>query len=48
MLGDIDIDRVYLACGSIDLRKSIDRLAILVKEGNIPVTFYLVSAATYM
>lgn len=32
MLGDIDIDRVYLAYGSTDLRKSIDGLAILVKE----------------
>ena len=26
-------DRVYLACGSTDLRKSIDGLSILVKEG---------------
>ncbi|SFS45263.1 IS66 family insertion sequence element accessory protein TnpB [Marininema halotolerans] len=25
--------RVYLACGSTDLRKSIDSLAVLVKEG---------------
>lgn len=25
--------RVYLACGSTDLRKSIDGLAVLVKEG---------------
>jgi len=24
---------VYLACGSTDLRKSIDGLAVLVKEG---------------
>jgi transposase len=27
------LDRVYLACGSTDLRKSIDGLAVLVKEG---------------
>jgi transposase len=33
MLIDIAIDRVYLACGSADLRKSIDGLAVLVKEG---------------
>ncbi|NTZ20725.1 transposase [Paenibacillus sp. JMULE4] len=33
MLNDVSVDRVYLACGSTDLRKSIDGLAILVKEG---------------
>ena len=33
MLGRVDVDRVYLACGSTDLRKSIDGLAVLVKEG---------------
>ena len=27
------MERVYLACGSTDLRKSIDGLAVLVKEG---------------
>ncbi|WP_338828117.1 IS66 family insertion sequence element accessory protein TnpB [Neomoorella thermoacetica] len=27
------MDRVYLACGATDLRKSIDGLAVLVKEG---------------
>lgn len=32
MLTDIGPDRVYLACGSTDLRKSIDGLATLVKE----------------
>lgn len=32
MLNETDIDRVYLACGSTDLRKSIDGLAVLVKE----------------
>jgi transposase len=33
MLEDVSIDRVYLARGSTDLRKSIDGLAVLVKEG---------------
>jgi transposase len=33
MLGDIQVSHVYLACGSTDLRKSIDGLAVLVKEG---------------
>ena len=33
MLNDAGIERVYLACGSTDLRKSIDGLAVLVKEG---------------
>lgn len=33
MLDRISVDRVYLARGSTDLRKSIDGLAILVKEG---------------
>lgn len=33
MLNDILVDRVYLASGSTDLRKSIDGLAALVKEG---------------
>lgn len=33
MLSEVNVDRVYLACGSTDLRKSIDGLAILVKEG---------------
>lgn len=28
-----DVDRVYIACGNTDLRKSIDGLAVLVKEG---------------
>ena len=32
MLNETDIDRVYLACGSTDLRKLIDGLAVLVKE----------------
>jgi transposase len=27
------VDRVYLACGNTDLRKSIDGLAALVQEG---------------
>ena len=30
MLSEIDASRVYLACGSTDLRKSIDGLAALV------------------
>lgn len=33
MLSDAGVERVYLACGSTDLRKSIDSLAALVKEG---------------
>ncbi|WHX30337.1 IS66 family insertion sequence element accessory protein TnpB [Brevibacillus agri] len=33
MLSEIQADRVYLACGSTDMRKSIDGLAVLVKEG---------------
>jgi len=33
MLSDIRADRVNLACGSTDMRKSIDGLAVLVKEG---------------
>jgi transposase len=33
MLTGIGVDRVYLACGSTDLRKSIDGLAALVSEG---------------
>ena len=33
MLDDVDAERVCLTCGSIDLPKSIDELAALVKEG---------------
>ena len=33
MLNGLSIHRVYLACGATDLRKSIDGLAVLVKEG---------------
>ena len=33
MLNEAGIDRVYLACGATDLCKSIDGLAVLVKEG---------------
>lgn len=33
MLEGVKMGRVYLACGSTDLRKSIDGLAVLVKEG---------------
>lgn len=33
MLTDAGVERVYLACGSTDLRKSIDGLAVLVQEG---------------
>jgi transposase len=33
MLNEVSVDRVYLARGSTDLRKSIDGLAALVKEG---------------
>ena len=33
MLTDTAVERVYLACGNTDLRKSIDGLAALVSEG---------------
>lgn len=33
MLSLASVDQVYLACGSTDLRKSIDGLAALVQEG---------------
>jgi len=33
MISEINMEQVYLACGSTDLRKSIDGLAVLVKEG---------------
>jgi transposase len=33
MLSEVQVNRVYLACGSTDLRKSIDSLAALVQEG---------------
>ena len=33
MLNKTPVDQVYLACGSTDMRKSIDGLAVLVKEG---------------
>jgi transposase len=33
MLSEVGIDRIYLAVGATDLRKSIDGLAVLVKEG---------------
>lgn len=32
MLNQTIVDKVYLACGPTDLRKSIDGLAVLVKE----------------
>jgi transposase len=33
MLSDLQPERVYLAAGFTDMRKSIDGLAVLVKEG---------------
>jgi len=33
MLSESALGQVYLACGNTDLRKSIDGLAVLVKEG---------------
>lgn len=33
MLNNTGTGRVYLACGVTDLRKSVDGLAVLVKEG---------------
>lgn len=32
MISEINLERVFLACGNTDLRKSIDGLAVLVKE----------------
>lgn len=32
MIGEISNRQVYLACGSTDLRRSIDGLAVIVKE----------------
>src|SRR5699024_4358314 len=32
MLGSTSVERVYLACGTTDLRKSIDGLAVIVQE----------------
>lgn len=32
MLSNTPIERVYLACGTTDLRKSIDGLAVIVQE----------------
>ena len=32
MLNVADVDKVYLACGSTDLRKSIDGLTLLVQS----------------
>ena len=39
MISAISGKQVYLACGSIDLRKSIDGLAVLVKEAFDPDPF---------
>ena len=33
MLNESNVERVYLACGKTDLRKSIDGLAAIVQEG---------------
>jgi len=33
VLSEIQVNRVYLACGSTDMRKAIDGLAVLVQEG---------------
>ena len=33
MLNELQVNQVYLACGATDMRKSIDGLAVLVKEG---------------
>lgn len=33
MLSEVHVNLVYLACGSTDLRKSIDGLAALIQEG---------------
>jgi len=48
MLNEVAIDRVYLACGVTDLRKSIDGLAVLVREGFEldPFSSFFLSSAT--
>lgn len=33
VLSEIQVNRVYLACGNTDMRKANDGLAVLVKEG---------------
>jgi transposase len=33
VLNELQVNQVYLACGATDMRKSIDGLAVLVKEG---------------
>jgi len=33
VLSELQVNQVFLACGSTDMRKSIDGLAVLVKEG---------------
>lgn len=33
MLNGVGVERVYLACGATDLRKSIDGLAAIVQQG---------------
>lgn len=33
MLSEVQVNQVYLACGSTDMRRSIDGLAVLVREG---------------
>jgi transposase len=33
VLNELQVNRVYLACGATDMRKSIDGPAVLVKEG---------------
>jgi transposase len=33
VLSELQVSQVYLACGATDMRKSIDGLAVLVKEG---------------
>lgn len=33
MLSELQLSQVPLACGATDMRKSIDGLAVLVKEG---------------
>jgi transposase len=32
LIGGLGVERVYLACGSTDMRKSIDGLAALVSQ----------------
>jgi hypothetical protein len=39
MILEVSLDLVYLPCGSTDLRKSIDRLEVLVRDGKLAIIY---------